>query len=329
MVADELRVIPADARSAREGGVTAALIAPARGALRGLSALVPMRDSASGADALRSPVAEHFGFQGAGGGGGGGGGGYPATIMGVIAYQRQSLYDARRHGLIADRWKASPRGITRPDNDAKLEALVPVVRGALPAFYEANSENEIRRAVKVGKEFDLKLTIVGATEGFKALDALAGRPVVVSVNFPRSSATTGWSYRETMRHAPGDSAAADREARKAIEGNAATMNKAGIKFAIASGETRGTDFLANVRKAVAAGLPPDVALQAVTIRAAEMAGLGEALGSIEVGKIANLVVTEGGGILADNAKVRAVFIDGARFEIVPAAAGQGRGTGAP
>ena len=336
-VAEELHVSPSDARSARESGVTAALVAPSRGALRGLSALIPMKDSADGSDALRSPVAEHFGFSG-GGGGFGGAGAYPGTIMGVIAYQRQALYDARRHGQLADRWAASPRGLTRPENDPKLAALVPVVRGTLPLFYDANVENEIRRAVKINKEFDsVKMTIVGATEGWQALDALAGHSVVVSLNFPNSTSTTGWSYRDAMRHAESDSAAADSAARKLIEGNAAAIHKAGIKFALASGGTGAAAFLANARKAVAAGLPADVALAAMTIRAAELAGLGEALGSIEVGKIANLVVTEGGGILTDSAKVRTVFVDGARFEIavapaaVPAQSGGrgGRGGAAP
>ena len=314
-VSDELHLSPADARTARESGVTVALVAPSRGALRGLSALIPMKDSADGSDALRAPVAEHFGFSGSGGGFGGGGG-YPGTIMGVIAYQRQALYDARRHGQLADRWATSPRGLTRPENDPKLAALVPVVRGTLPLFYDANVENEIRRAVKINKEFDsVKMTIVGATEGWQALDALAGHSVVVSLNFPSPASTTGWSYRDAMRHAESDSAAADAAARKLIEGNAAAINKAGIKFALASGGTGAAAFVSNARKAVAAGLPADVALAAMTIRAAELAGLGEALGSIEVGKIANLVVTEGGGILADSAKVRTVFVDGDRFEI--------------
>ena len=123
-----------------------------------------------------------------------------------------------------------------------------------------------------------------------------------------------------MRHAESDSAAADVAAKKLIEGNASAINKAGIKFALASGGTGAATFLANARKAVAAGLPADVALAAMTMRAAELAGLGEALGSIEVGKIANLVVTEGGGILADSAKVRTVFVDGDRFEIAAAPA---------
>ncbi|HEY4658053.1 MAG TPA: amidohydrolase family protein, partial [Gemmatimonadaceae bacterium] len=119
----------------------------------------------------------------------------------------------------------------------------------------------------------------------------------------------------------------DREARKLIEANPAAVHKGGIRFALASGRTPASTFLANARKAVAAGLPADVALQAMTIRPAEMTGLGDALGSIEVGKIANLVVTEGGGILSDSARVRAVFIDGERFEVTPPPAAGGRGGG--
>jgi imidazolonepropionase-like amidohydrolase len=331
VIADEVNISLSDAHSARESGVTAVLVAPNRGALRGLSALMPMRDSVKGLDALRSPVAEHFGFSGGGGGFGGGGKNaegdpLPGTIMGVIAYQRQALYDAKQRGIVSDRWHADPRGIPRPVNNPEIDALVPVVRGNLPVFYDANVENEIRRAVKVDKEFGIRFTIVGATEGYKAIDALAGHPVVVSLNFPTPAASTGWSYYNAQRHTPQDSVIADREAKKVIEANAATLNKAGIKFALASGGQSAASFIANARKAIVAGLPADIALQAMTIRAAELAGLDKALGSIEVGKIANLVVTEGGNILADSAKVRAVFVDGVRYEIAaPPAPPAGRG----
>ena len=338
VVSEEVKVGAADTRAAREGGIGAALVAPTRGALRGMSVLVPMKDSANGFDAVKVNVAQHFGFSGGGGGFGGGGRNaagenLPGTIMGVIAYQRQALYDARRYGQILDRWKADPTGIARPTNDPELESLVPAARGQMPIFYDTPQENDIRRAVKMAKEFDLKFTLVGVTEGFKALDALAGYPVVVSTNFPQPASVTGWSYRNAMRQNPGDSLAADREARKAIEGNAAALHKAGVKFALGSGGMRGVDFLANIRKAVAAGLPADVALQAATIRAAELAGVSKALGSIEVGKIANLVVTENGNIIADSARVRAVFVDGHRFDIAaqapaPAAGGRG-GRGGP
>jgi imidazolonepropionase-like amidohydrolase len=306
-VARELKVPPGDIKPIRDLGVTTVLVAPARGLFRGVSALVPLRDSVAAAEIIRAPVAMHVGYQGVPGD-------YPGTLLGVITYQRQSFYDAQRQALLLERYKANPRGMARPENDAGLDALVPVVRGQLPLFIEANNENEIRRAVRLAKEFNLKATIVGATEGFEALDALGGFSAIVSVNFPQPAQTTRWSYRLSQRRAPGDSAASAREAQKLIEGNAAALQKAGVKFALASGGSR--DFIPNVRKAIAAGLPASVALEALTIRAAELAGAGEMLGSIEPGKIANLVVSNG-ELLADSAKVSAVFVDGIRYEVAP------------
>ncbi len=319
--AREFKAAPADVKPLRDAGIAAVLVAPSRGLFRGMSALIPLRDSVNDSEVIRSQVAMHIGYQGVPGD-------YPGTLLGVIAYQRQTLFDAQRQGLIEDRYRTNPRGIERPENDPGLDALVPVVRGQKPAFLDANNENEIRRAVRLAREFNLKAAIVGATEGFEATDALAGRPTVVSVNFPQPAQTTGWSYRLSQRRAPNDSAAAAREAQRMIEGNAATLNKAGIKIALASGGTRPADFLGNVRKAIAAGLPASVALEALTIRPAELAGAGDILGSIEAGKIANLVVSTG-EVLSDSAKISAVFVDGIQYEVAPPparAAGGGGGT---
>lgn len=326
IVADELRPSASDVQAARDAGFGAVLTAPSRGAFRGLSALVPLRDSLVARHVIRSPVALHMGFQSAQGR-------YPGTLMGVIAYERQAFFDARRQGQVRERYRASPRGMERPAYDARINALIPVVRGELPVLFAASNENEIRRALAMGREFNLILTVVGAAEGFRALDALQAsrRPVVVSVDFPRPTEVTGWTFRVSQRLPPNDSAAADSAARRVIEGNAAALNQAGIRFALASGGSlRGTEVVTNVRKAIAAGLPRDVALEALTIRPAEIAGVAEQLGSIEVGKIANLVVAEGEP-LTDSAKVRAVFVDGVRYEVVaPAAAARGgaRGGGA-
>ena len=328
VIANEVAPPATDVRTARDAGITTALIAPSRGAFRGLSALVPMRDDSSSQYVVRAPVALHMGFQGVAGR-------YPATLLGVIAYERQQLYDAQRHGLLMDRYKAGQRGLARPSYDPDLDALVPVVRGQLPAFFAANNENEIRRAINIAKEFDLKLTIVGATEGFRAVDALkGGRPVVVSVDYPQAMEVTGWAYRGAQQRALNDSATRDAAVKKIVEANAASLHKAGIKFALAPGALKPNDFMANVRKAIAAGLPRDAAVEALTIRAAEIAGVGDQLGSIEPGKIADLVVSDGPA-LAENARIRTVFVDGIDYDVIPAATprngqragGAGRGAG--
>jgi imidazolonepropionase-like amidohydrolase len=324
-VAEELRAQPSDVQTARDGGITAVVSAPSRGAFRGLSAFVPLRDSVTALEIVRSPVGLHMGFQGAQGR-------YPATLFGVIAYERQAFYDARRQALLLERYRQNPRGMERPTNDARLAALIPVLKGELPVFFAAGNENEIKRALGIGREFGLNLVVTGAGEGFRALDALqAGhRPVVVSVDFPRPADATGWAYRAAQRHALNDSAAADTAARRLLEGNAAALNRAGIRIALASGGSlRPSEFLANVRKAIAAGLPRDTALAALTIRPAEIAGVAQQLGSIEEGKIANLVVTEN-DLLGDSSKLKMVFVDGIRYEVTappPPAAGALAGRG--
>ncbi len=277
-----------------------------------------------------------MGYQGIQGGGFGGGFArqYPATLLGVIAYERQKFYDAQRQAMLLDRYRANPRGMQRPANDNALTALIPVVKGDLPVFFAANNENEIERAIRIAHEFNLKLTIVGATEGFRATSQLLAlrRPVVVSVDFPRPADVTGWAYRGAERLPADDSAMADSAAQRVIQGNPATLMQAGVRFALASGGTSGADFISNVRKAVAAGLPRDSALAAITIRAAEVAGVAEQLGSIEAGKVANLVVSDN-DVLSDSGRVRMVFVDGTRYTVdaatTPNGGPGGRGRGRP
>ena len=87
VIANEVTPPAAEVRAARDAGITAALVAPSRGAFRGLSALVPMRDDSSTRYIVKAPVGMHMGFQGVAGR-------YPGTLLGVIAYERQQFYDA-------------------------------------------------------------------------------------------------------------------------------------------------------------------------------------------------------------------------------------------
>jgi imidazolonepropionase-like amidohydrolase len=316
VIAEELNLSPADARTARDVGIGVALISPSRGLFRGMSALLPMRDDTAARWIVKSPVALHVGYQTVPGD-------YPSNLLGVIAYQRQAFYDAQRHAMVMDRYKANPKGMPRTAHNAELEALVPVVRGEIPVFIAANNENEMLRALALGKEFNLKITLVGAVEGFRAVSALkTARPPVVTVDFPPPAQTTGWQFQYSQRQDPADSSARMAAVTRLVEGNAAALNSAGIKFALASGGLAANVFMDNVRKAIAAGLPRNVALEALTIRAAEAAGVDAQLGSIEAGKIANLLVMQGEP-LATGSRVERVYVDGLMYDVVPQASGRG------
>ena len=102
--------------------------------------------------------------------------------------------------------------------------------------------------------------IAALTVAFRALDAVkTARPLVVSVEFPRAVEVTGWAYRGAQRRELDDSATRDAAVRRIVEANAATLHRAGVKFALAPGALGPNDFMANVRKAIAspsASRPP-------------------------------------------------------------------------
>lgn len=302
----------------RSVGVTSALSSPRQGIFAGQSALINLAGDEPSKLVLRAPVALTVQF----GGGGGFGGGYPGSLMGTVAYIRQSFLDAIRYRDEVDRYNRIKRGVNRPDHDKRLAALQPALKGDMPVLFVANSDGDIRRALMIADEFKLKPMIAGALYGYRVADLLKAKrvPVILSLDFPRRSNDLPEDEDETLRVL--------RQRAETPKG-AAKLAQAGVKFAFSSGSLRPQDFIANVQKAVENGLSKDEALRALTINAAEIFGAADQLGTIEVGKIANLVVTSG-DLLARDAKVRHVFIDGDQIELkkpeaAPARGGMGGG----
>ncbi|MGE5814142.1 MAG: amidohydrolase family protein, partial [Acidobacteriota bacterium] len=130
--------------------------------------------------------------------------------------------------------------------------------------------------------------------------------VISSLNYPSRPRTLAPEADEPIRVL--------RERAEATQ-TLAALQKAGVPFAFGSGGLKEPkDFVKNAGKAVREGLPADAAIRALTIDAARIAGVGERLGSIEKGKIANLVVTDG-DLFDDKTKIKHVFVDGRLVEI--------------
>lgn len=304
----------------RNAGFTTVLTAPPSGLYRGQSALINMRGATPAEMVVASPVALHMSFDRQRGR-------YPSTLMGVMAYQRQSMLDAKYWARYLARYARNPRGIERPVVDERTEALIPYATGAGLVIFHADDAYAVRRAIKLARELELNYLIAGATEGWQITDLLKAenRPVVVSVNYGEPSAMTGYSYFRTQDgELPSDSSVA-----KLIQANAARIVEAGVPIALTSGGALSpADYMRNVRAAVAAGLPEDRAVRAMTLEPARILGLDDRMGSVTAGKIANLVVTAG-GLLDDSAKVEYVFVDGERFVPKPLAAAAGGGSPGP
>ncbi|MDT4895123.1 MAG: hypothetical protein QOH25_200 [Acidobacteriota bacterium] len=295
----------AQIEAARNAGITSALVAPREGVFIGQSSFINLAGETSQQMIVRSPVALHVGFTPFRGGQ------YPASLMGVFSTLRQMLLDAGRLREANLIYARSPKGLRRPEQDKSLLALQPVLARELPIIMHVNTEREIVRALDLAQEFNLRVIISGGAESWKLTNRLAGVPVLLSLNFPK----------RTTAQVPEADPDPLRVLRERVEApkTAGRLAAARIRFAFQSGAmTNHSDYLANAAKAVEQGLAREEALRALTINAAEILGVADRLGTIEVGKIANLTVMRG-DIFDRNARVTHVFIDGQPVDLKPAA----------
>jgi imidazolonepropionase-like amidohydrolase len=343
---DASRIVVFDGDALRRlaaAGITSALAVPAQGIIRGQSALVnitappdPSEVSAvatyrRGTVVLRSAVAQHVVFatgRGGGGEGGGGGGGYPGALLGVIAFSRQAFLDAQWQKdarAFADRHKDASIGALEP----ALDALAPALDRRMPVAFEATEEREIVRALNFAKEFNLDPIIVGGAEAANVIDELkaAKARVIVSTNFQAIGGGGRGGFGGGRGAAEVDTPIRVTRMRQNAVKVPSALDKAGIPFAFTMGGLQNpVDFVRNVGRTVKeGGLPEDAALKALTVNAAKVAGTGDRLGTIEKGKLANVIVADGN--LMDSPKIRHVFVAGWPVDLEFPTQGQGRGTG--
>jgi len=308
MIEDVIRPGGNEIESSRSIGITTALTSPRTGIWMGQSALINLAGESAQEMIVRSPVAMHVGFTPLRGT-------YPGSLMGVFATLRQMMLDAQRYRDSIARYERSPRGMRRPEMDRSLAALVPVVEGRMPVVMLANSEREIARALDLATEFKLKLIVAGGREADRLAERLAKQnvPVLLSLNLPRrTTAALPEADPEPMRVL--------RE-RVEAQQTASKLAKAGVRFAFQSGSlTNISDLMRNANITIENGLSATDALRAFTIWPATIFGVENQLGSIETGKIANLVVTRG-DLFDRNSRVAHVFIDGRPVDLRPASGG--------
>jgi imidazolonepropionase-like amidohydrolase len=233
-----------------------------------------------------SPNAEGRG-RGAGGGGFGAGGADPSA--------RKDRLDAIREEFKKVVTAAREHKAQAPVPDPRLANLLPYAKGEKPVIFRAEGRVEILDALKIASDLKLKAVISGGAEAWKVVDALkaAKVPVLIGGTLRLPSSATD----------PYDAAYA----------NPARLFEAGVPFAIKSGGsdvgTASRNLPYDASMAVAYGLPADAALRAVTLAPAEILGVADQLGSLEVGKKANIVITAG-HILQPTTEVKGLFLAG-------------------
>lgn len=302
-------------------GITTILATPPGIVVKGQSALVntavgddepqigAVGDSRVGLQVVRTPVALHIEFAN-----GARGAGYPVSLLGVISMVRQGFIDAQYQQAAEHRY-ARMTATPRPAHDPALAALQPALEGKLPVAFEADAAREILRALDMAAAFKLDPVITGAREADHVAADLKARNarVIYNLNFPTRSRALAPDADEPI---------AALRARAQAPKTPAALDKAGVTFAFSSAGLRDPrDFVRHVARAVKEGLSPDAAIRALTIDAARIAGASDRLGSLEKGKIANILVTEG-QLFDEKMKIRHVFVDGRPVAIDDAPASQ-------
>jgi imidazolonepropionase-like amidohydrolase len=288
-----------DAEARRAVGVTTVVTAPAHGIFNGQSAIVNLGSGPIESRVIKSPAALQISFNPRPTWT------YPDSLMGVVSYIRQTFFDAQQHVTAIEVYGRSPAGLERPRESAALDALRPVLRRDLPVVFVADSDTMMRRAMAIAKEMNLRYVLSGARGGYELASELKSVPVLVSVKWPTAPSDKEEREEQPLR------VIRDRQLQPTTP---SVLQKNGINFALVSGPGKAGDFLPGIRKAIENGLSAEDALRATTIAPARIFGIDRQLGSLERGKIANVIVSDK-PLFDKDAKVKRVFVDGREIRL--------------
>ncbi|HEX3149019.1 MAG TPA: amidohydrolase family protein [Gemmataceae bacterium] len=287
----------------RKLGFTAELAMPEGGYISGQSTLFALSGATPRDAVLRPIVFQHMAlksFPGAD---------YPRALMGVTAHCRQAFLDAGWHARQAKALADGKLVGVRPTFDPALDALNLALEGKTAVVFEADSADEIHRALDFAKEFGLTPVILGGRDAWKVKDRLKATDTAVILHLSFSESD------DKERQLPPKAREERERKRKEEHACAAELNKAGVRIAFAThGLEKSDKFGPNLRKAIAAGLPANAALKALTESAANILGVANQIGTIAKGKSAHLFVTDG-DFNDEKTKTKFVFADGIKVDL--------------
>jgi imidazolonepropionase-like amidohydrolase len=287
----------------RSAGFTTVVSAPKGGMFPGQAAVLDLQGERNGDLVVKTPVAVPVSLQPVGNFNS-----FPGSLMGSIPYVRQVWLDTDWWSNAEALYEKTPRGVIRPRYDRTDAALAQALSEHALVLIPANSTREIRRSFDLVQHWRFKAVLYGGQMSYEVADEIAAKklPVLVNLKWPEAEkdadpdevpSLNTLRFRDRAPSSPG------------------ALAKAGVKFAFYSDTISAPkDILKAVKKSIDAGLAPDAALRALTLWSAEIFGVADQLGSIDKGKIANLVVTDG-DLFNEKTKIKFVFVDGRRFEI--------------
>lgn len=252
---------------------------------------------------------------------------YPATVIAVIAKWREMYKQAELAKAHEKTYATSSKGMTRPNYDPVLQAFYPIIDKTQSVFFKASDVKSAYRVLSLQKEFGFNLVLAELKQGWHIADELSKKniPVLISMDLPsakekgkKDKKSKGKEEKAEKKNDPFKAEKAALEKRRDEElkkhlTQAATLEKAGVLFGFSTLDVKSKDVRGNLRKMIENGLSENAALAALTTIPAKMLGVSDALGSVEQGKIANLVITDK-PYFEEKSNVRYVFVDGHKYE---------------
>jgi imidazolonepropionase-like amidohydrolase len=302
----------------RSVGFTAAQVVPYGNLLPGQAAVVLTGSSSADAMVIVSRSAMYSELTGAPNI-------YPATILGVMAKWRELYRQASQSKSYEALYASNRSGLERPTTDRTLEAFYPVIDQKMSVLFKSEKLLDATRILTLKNDLNFQLMLADLKEGWPitAKVKASGAKVFLSLDLPEEV-----KKDDKAKAAPANNAkpqtAADQE-KEALDkrrvdavanytSQAANYQKAGIAFGFSGMSVKTKDIPANLRRMIAAGLSEDAALAALTTTPSQMLGLSDRMGTIDNGKMANLVISDK-SYFNEKAKVRYVFVDGVMYKM--------------
>jgi len=259
---------------------------------------------------------------------------YPATILGVMAKWREVYRQAAQAKSYEGMYASNRAGLERPEMDRTLEAFYPVIDQKMPVIFKSEKFMDAFRILKLKDELGFTAVLADLKDGWPVVSKLkaSNSKIFLSLDLPeevkkdekKNDKKSDKKDEKKPEAVPKEKTPAEiekdaldkrkLEAIASYAAQAATFQKAGISFGFSSLSVKSKDIPTNLRRMIAAGLTPDAALAALTTTPAQLLGLSDRMGSIDNGKMANLVITDK-CYFDEKAKVRYVFVDGVMYKM--------------
>ncbi len=250
---------------------------------------------------------------------------YPNTIIGVMAKYRELYRQAAQAKAYESLYASNRSGLERPVSNKILEAFYPVIDKRVPVLFKADKYLDAHRVLMLQSDLGFNVVLGDVKDCWDMIPKIksSNAKVFLSLDLPEEkkedvSKKEDGAKKDEKSKKPADAEKEALEKRKAEfvalhVAQASAFQKAGVGFGFSTNSAKAKEIHPNLRRMIAAGLTEDQALAALTTTPAQLLGISDRVGSVDNGKIANLVISDK-SYFNEKAKVRYVFVDGVMYK---------------